>query len=595
LGILDNASKPNASRTPVEQKIGDYFSACMDEAAVEKAGATPLKAHLDAIAALRSVAGLPPLLARIHLESGDDTLFGFGSAQDYADSSRVIAFASSGGLGLPDRDYYVNSDAKSQEIRAKYLDHVAAMLALLGDSPDAAHAGAQTVMAIETDLAKATLTRVDRRDPYKQFHKFTRAQLLGLTPAFGWDAYWAGLGLPAPATLNVTEPDFYKEVERQLKNRGIQDWKTYLRWHVAHSAAPYLSHEFVETSFNFYSKTLRGIAEMRPRWKRCVNYVDRDLGEALGQVFAAKTFTPETKASTLAMTKEIEAAMQGELEHLDWMSDATKKQALVKLHGVVNKIGYPDKWRDYSAVNVVRGDFLADVTRATIFESKRQLAKIGKPVDRGEWQMTPPTVNAYYDPQMNDINFPAGVLQPPLYDPKMDDAPNYGNTGATIGHELTHGFDDQGRQFDAKGNLRDWWTKEDAAKFVERAACVSDQYSTYTVIDDIKINGKLTAGEDIADLGGTTLAYIAWKAATKGRDLKAMDGFTPDQRFFIGMAQWACGDERPENKRLNAVTNEHSPNEYRINGVVANMPRFGQAYSCQAGQPMMRQNACRIW
>jgi len=594
-GILDNASKPNASRTPVEQKIGDYFSACMDEAAVEKAGATPLKAHLDAIAALRSVAGLPPLLARIHLESGDDTLFGFGSAQDYADSSRVIAFASSGGPGRPDRDYYVISDAKSQEIRAKYLDHVAAMLALLGDSPDAAHAGAQTVMAIETDLAKATLTRVDRRDPYKQFHKFTRAQLLGLTPAFGWDAYWAGLGLPAPATLNVTEPDFYKEVERQLKNRGIQDWKTYLRWHVAHSAAPYLSHEFVETSFNFYSKTLRGIAEMRPRWKRCVNYVDRDLGEALGQVFAAKTFTPETKASTLAMTKEIEAAMQGELEHLDWMSDATKKQALVKLHGVVNKIGYPDKWRDYSAVNVVRGDFLADVTRATIFESKRQLAKIGKPVDRGEWQMTPPTVNAYYDPQMNDINFPAGVLQPPLYDPKMDDAPNYGNTGATIGHELTHGFDDQGRQFDAKGNLRDWWTKEDAAKFVERAACVSDQYSTYTVIDDIKINGTLTAGEDIADLGGTTLAYIAWKAATKGQDLKAMDGFTPDQRFFIGMAQWACGDERPENKRLNAVTNEHSPNEYRINGVVANMPRFGQAYSCQAGQPMMRQNACRIW
>ena len=593
--ILDHASKPDARRTPVEQKIGDYFAACMDEAAAEKAGAAPLKPHLDAIAALNSVAELPPLLARIHLQSGDDTLFSFTSAQDFADSSRVIAFASSGGLGLPDRDYYVNPDAKSQEIRAKYLDHVAAMLALLGDSPDAARAGAQTVMAIETALAKATLTRVDRRDPYKQFHKFTRAQLLGLTPAFGWDAYWTGLGLAAPATLNVTEPDFYKEMERQLKTRGIQDWKTYLRWHVAHSAAPYLSHEFVETSFNFYSKTLRGIAEIRPRWKRCVNYVDRDLGEALGQVFVAKTFTPETKASTLAMTKEIEAAMQGELEHLDWMSEPTRKQALIKLHGVVNKIGYPDKWRDYSAVNIVRGDFLADVTRATIFESKRQLAKIGKPVDRGEWQMTPPTVNAYYDPQMNDINFPAGVLQPPLYDPKMDDAPNYGNTGATIGHELTHGFDDQGRQFDAKGNLRDWWTKDDAAKFVERAACVIDQYSTYTVIDDIKINGKLTAGEDIADLGGTTLAYIAWKTATKGQDLKSIDGFTPEQRFFIGMAQWACGDERPENKRLNAVTNEHSPNEYRINGVVTNMPQFGQAFSCKAGQPMMRQNACRIW
>jgi endothelin-converting enzyme/putative endopeptidase len=295
------------------------------------------------------------------------------------------------------------------------------------------------------------------------------------------------------------------------------------------------------------------------------------------------------------MTREIEAAMQGELEHLDWMSDATRQQALVKLHAVVNKIGYPDKWRDYSSQHVVRDDFLVDVTRAAVFESKRQLAKIGKPVDRGEWQMTPPTVNAYYDPQMNDINFPAGVLQPPLYDPKMDDAPNYGNTGATIGHELTHGFDDQGRQFDAKGNLRDWWTGEDATKFVERAACVSGQYSTYTVIDDIKINGKLTAGEDIADLGGTTLAYIAWKAATKGQDLKPLDGFTPEQRFFIGVAQWACGDERPENKRLNAVTDEHSPDEYRINGVVTNMPQFGQAFSCRTGQPMMRQNACRIW
>jgi len=594
-GILDEAAKPSPNRNAVEQKIGDYFHACMDEAAVEKAGAAPLKPRLEEIAALKTAADIPALLARIHLETGGDALFAFGSSQDFADSSQVIAFALSGGLGLPDRDYYVNPDAKSQEIRAKYLDHVARMLALLGDSPAAARAGAQTVMAIETGLAKATLTRVDKRDPYKQFHKLTRAQLVALTPDFNWDAYWAGLALAVPATLNVTEPDFYKEVEHQLKTRAISDWKTYLRWHLVHSAAPYLSHPFVEANFDFYSKTLRGVAEMRPRWKRCVSYVDRDLGEALGQVFVAKTFTPETKAAALAMTKEIEAAMQSELEHLDWMSDATKKQALVKLHGVVNKIGYPDKWRDYSSVNVVRDDFLGDVTRATLFESKRQLAKIGKPVDRGEWQMTPPTVNAYYDPQMNDINFPAGVLQPPLYDPKMDDAPNYGNTGATIGHELTHGFDDQGRQFDDKGNLRDWWTKEDAARFVERAGCVIDQYSGYTVIDNIKINGKLTAGEDIADFGGTTLAYIAWKAATKGKDLQPIDGFTPEQRFFIGMAQWACGDERPENKRLNAVTNEHSPNEYRINGVVANMPQFGQAFSCKPGQPMMRRNACRIW
>jgi endothelin-converting enzyme/putative endopeptidase len=594
-GILEEAARPNSERTPVQQKIGDYFFACMNEDAVEKAGAQPLRPRLDEIAALKSAADLPALLARMHLEAGDSPIFSFGSSQDYADSSRVIAFALSGGLGLPDRDYYVNPDAKSQEIRTKYLDHVAAMLALLGDSPDAARAGAQTVMAIETELAKATLTRVDKRDPYKQFHKFTRAQLVALTPTFGWDAYWAGLGLPAPASLNVTEPDFYKAVEHQLKTRGIEEWKTYLRWHLVHGAAPYLSHAFVDTNFNFYSKTLRGVAELRPRWKRCVSFVDSDLGEALGQAFVAKTFTSDTKARALAMTQEIEKAMEGELTQIDWMSAATKKQALIKLHGMVNKIGYPDKWRDYSSVEIVRGDFLRDVNRAAIFESKRELAKIGKPVDHTEWQMTPPTVNAYYDPQMNDINFPAGVLQPPLYDPKMDDAPNYGNTGATIGHELTHGFDDQGRQFDAKGNLRDWWTKQDAAKFVARAACVSGQYSTYTVIDDIKINGKLTAGEDIADLGGTTLAYIAWKAATKGQDLKPADGFTPEQRFFVGAAQWACGDERPENKRLNAVTNEHSPNEYRINGVVANMPQFGQAFSCKAGQPMMRQNACRIW
>ena len=595
-GILDEAAKPAPQRSPLQQKIGDYFFACMDEAAVEKAGAAPLKPRLEEIAALKSPADLPALLARLHLESGDDNaLFSFGSSQDYSDSSRVIAFANADGLGLPDRDYYVNPDAKSQEIRARYLEHVAAMLQLLGDTPTAARNGAQTVMAIETDLAKASLSRVELRDPYKLFHKFSRAQLEQLTPTFGWAAYWTGLGLTAPATLNVSEPDFYKEVEHQLKTRGMGDWKTYLRWHLVHATAPYLPVPFVETNFDFYSKYLRGVAEMRPRWKRCVSFVDRDLGEALGQVFVAKTFTADTKARALAMTKEIEKTMEDEIGQLTWMSAATKKQALLKLHGVVNKIGYPAKWRDYSSVAITRGDFLADVNHALIFESKRELAKIGKPVDRTEWQMTPPTVNAYYDPQMNDINFPAGVLQPPLFDPKLDDAPNYGNTGATIGHELTHGFDDEGRQFDAKGNLRDWWTKEDAGKFVQRAACISNQYSQYTVVDDIKINGKLTLGEDAADLGGTMLAYLAWKAATKGQDLKPIDGFTPDQRYFIGMAQWACGDERPENKRLNAVTNEHSPNEYRINGVVGNLPEFGRAFSCKVGQPMMRENACRIW
>jgi putative endopeptidase len=372
-------------------------------------------------------------------------------------------------------------------------------------------------------------------------------------------------------------------VEHQLKTRGIGEWKTYLRWHLAHEASPYLSRAFVETNFNFYSKTLRGVAECGPAGSAA-----SASWTATWEKLSARSSSPRPSPRHQGpRARHDQGNRKGHGGRtgagLTWMSAATKKQALIKLHGMVNKIGYPDKWRDYSSVDIVRGDFLGDVDRAAIFESKRELAKIGKPVDRTEWQMTPPTVNAYYDPQMNDINFPAGVLQPPLFDPKMDDAPNYGNTGATIGHELTHGFDDEGRQFDAKGNLRDWWTKQDAAKFVQRAACVSDQYSQYTVIDNIKINGKLTAGEDIADLGGTTLAYIAWKAATKGQDLKPIDGFTPEQRFFIGMAQWACGDERPENKRLNAVTNEHSPNEYRINGVVANMPRlphlFGQAFS----------------
>jgi putative endopeptidase len=594
--ILEEASKPSAGRTANQQKIGDYFGACMDETAAEKAGAAPLGPDMDAIAGLKRLSGLPPLLAHLHLESSQTSpIFGFSSSQDYADSSRVIAFATAGGLGLPDRDYYVKTDAKSQETRAKYVEHVAKMFTLLGDAPARANAEAQTVMAIETALAKASLTRVEQREPHNLFHKLTAPQLAALTPSFHWPSYWAASGLPAQAEINVTEPKFFEEVERQLKTRSLADWKAYLRWHLASNDAPFLSSAFVRANFDFYRKYLRGVAELQPRWKRCVQYVDEDLGEALGQVFVQKTFDPATKARALADTKEIEKAMQNEIEQLTWMGPETKKQALAKLHAVVNKIGYPDKWRDYSSLNIVRGDLLGNQNRAAIFESKRQLDKIGKPVDRSEWQMTPPTVNAYYDPQMNDINFAAGVLEPPLFDPKMDDAPNYGNTGATIGHELTHGFDDEGRQFDAQGNLRDWWTKQDAAQFEKRAACVVDQYAQYTVVDDIKLNSKLTEGEDVADLGGTVLAYIAWKNATRGQTLKAVDGFSPDQRFFIGMAQWACGDERPESKRVNAITNPHSPLEYRIDGVVSNMPEFGKAFACKAGQPMVRAQACRVW
>ncbi len=595
-GILEQAAKPSTTRTPVETEIGDYFNACMDEAAREKSGAAPLQAELDKVAALKSVADLAAFLAHTHLNSaGGQFLFGFSSGQDFADSSRVIAFLGAGGLGLPDRDYYTKTDPKSVEIRQRYLDHIQKMLELAGEPSVQAQTDAQTVMSIETALAKASLTRVEQRDPHKLFHPYTLAKLQQLTPAFPWKNYFATIDLARVPALNVTEPAFFTEVQAQLKSRSLDDWKTYLRWHLTHSKAPLLSSPFVTTNFDFYNHYLRGVQTMQPLWKRCVARVDDDLGEALGQEFVAKTFGPDTKKRAVQMTKEIESAMQSEIETLPWMGPATKKRALEKLHAVANKIGYPDHWRDYSSIKILRDDYYGNVERATTFENRRELAKIGRPLDRTEWQMTPPTVNAYYDAQMNDINFPAGVLQPPLYDPKLDDAPNYGNTGATIGHELTHGFDDEGRQFDAKGNLKDWWTMQDAQEFAKRAACVSDEYSGFTVIDDIKINGKLTLGEDAADLGGTLLAYIAWKEATKNQTLQPVDGLTPDQRFFVGMAQWACGDERTESKRANAITNPHSPEEYRINGVVSNMPEFGKAFACRAGQPMVRAQQCKIW
>jgi endothelin-converting enzyme/putative endopeptidase len=469
------------------------------------------------------------------------------------------------------------------------------MLELLGDPKDVAHRAAERVLEIETALAKATLTRVEKRNPHNLFHKMDRAKLQELTPSFDWNMFLAGSGVADLQVFNVTEPAFYSEVERQFNAVSLEDLKTYLRWHVLTSNAAYLSSPFVNENFAFYGRTLHGTEQLPPRWKRCVSLVDDQLGEALGQEFVNRTFSPELKRSTLEMTRYIEDAMKLDIEQLTWMSAATRAHALEKLHTIVNKVGYPDKWRDYSTVEIVHNDFLGNEMRATVFESRRQLAKIGKPLDRGEWGMTPPTVNAYYNPQMNDINFPAGVLQPPLYDAKMDDAPNYGNTGSTIGHELTHGFDDEGRQFDAQGNLKDWWTEKDAAEFEKRTQCVVDQYAQYTVVDDIKINSKLTLGEDVADLGGSILAYAAWWAATKGQQLHDIDGFTPDQRFFIGLAQWVCENERPENLRLHAMTDPHSPGKYRINGVVVNMPEFEKAFACRPGQPMVREDRCRVW
>jgi endothelin-converting enzyme/putative endopeptidase len=591
-GILEAAANPDGKRDASEQKIGDYYASCMDEKRIDEKGITPLKPELAKIAEMKSKSDLASVAAGM---TDDNVLFGFGSTQDYRDASQEIAEADQGGLGLPDRDYYFKDDAKSVELRKEYVAHVQKMFELLGDQPEVAAKEAQTVMNIETALAKGSMTRVERRDPTNLDHKMTSAEIEKVSPDFEWKVYFAKVGLPALNSLNVTSPNFFKVMNEEIAKESLADWKVYLRWHLVHSYAPYLSEPFVNENFAFYGQTLRGQKELQPRWKRCTQNVDNELGEALGKVYVEKYFTPEAKQQALKMVKEIDAAMAQDIESLTWMSATTKQQALVKLRGMANKIGYPDKWRDYSTLEIVRGDEFGNVERARQFEMNRELAKIGKPVDRGEWGMTPPTVNAYYDPQMNDINFPAGVLQPPAFDPTSDAAPNYGDTGGTIGHELTHGFDDEGRQFDAHGNLRDWWTPEDAKEFVKRASCISNQYSTYTIIDDIKINGKLTLGEDVADLGGLILAYAAWKEDTKGQDLQPMDGLTPEQRFFVGYGQSWCGESRDETKRMRATVDPHSPEKYRTNGVVSNMPEFQEAFHCKAGAPMVNENRCRVW
>jgi endothelin-converting enzyme/putative endopeptidase len=593
--ILEQAAAAK-DRDAVTQKIGDYYSACMDEAAVEKRGAKPVWPSLVEIQGLQSVRAMAPLVARLHL-AGDTMLFASGSQPDPDNSDAMIVGLGQGGLGLPDRDYYTKDDPKSKETRERYVQHVQKMFVLIGDSEEKAKQEAATVMRVETALAQASLTGVERRDPHKITNKMKVADLQKLAPNFDWTAYFSASQVPPFDTLNVESPAFFKELNAQLASVTLDDWKVYLRFHVANPEAPYLSSAFVDENFDFYRKYLRGAKELRPRWKRCVQYVDFELGEALGQEYVRKTFPPELKADTLHMTQLIEDAMAMRIEQLDWMSPATKQQALNKLHSIRNKIGYPDKWRDYSSVEIVRDDFYGNALRATEFENRREFNKVGKPTDRSEWEITPPTVDAYYNSQMNDINFPAGVLQPPLYDAKMDDAPNYGNTGSTVGHELTHGFDDEGRQYDGKGNLKDWWTAQDAAQFVKHADCVVHQYATYVVVDDVHINSKLTEGEDVADLGGTVLAYIAWKNADKNLQLTDRDGLTPDQRFFIGFAQWDCANERPDDLRARAITDPHSPAKYRINGVVVNVPEFGTAFNCKPGSPMIKpaDKVCQVW
>jgi putative endopeptidase len=593
-GILEADAKAT-NRTPVQQKVGDYFQACMNTSAIDAAGLKPIEpgfAHIDSLKTREELtAAITPLH---HLEPGS-FFFGSSTGQDAVDSSLMIVELRTGGLGLPDRDYYLKTDDRSVKLRDQYLAYVQQMLVLSGEPADKAKADADAILRIETALAKASLTRVERRDPHKTYHLMTVAELSQLTPSIDWPHYFTVQGAPGVAKLNVSQPEFMKAVQAELTNEPLDALKAYLRFHLISATAPYLAHNIEQANFDFYSKTLRGVAVEPPRWKTCVRAVDRNLGEALGQEFVARTFSSDMKAKTQLMTEQIETAMGDEIKSLDWMSPETKAEALRKLHAIRNKIGYPEHWRDYSTLEVKRDDYFGDVLRAYRFEDGREWNKLGKPVDLNEWGMTPPTVNAYFNPQMNDINFPAGVLQPPLYDPKLDDAPNYGNTGSTIGHELTHAFDDEGRQFDAKGNLRDWWTPADAKGFEDRINCIRDQYAQYIIVDDIHINSKLTSGEDVADLGGTLLAYIAWQRQEQGKTLQNIDGFTPDQRYFIGMAQWACENERPENLRVSAVTNPHSPGFARVNGVVSNMPEFQKAFGCKVGQPMVHTPSCRVW
>jgi endothelin-converting enzyme/putative endopeptidase len=598
--ILEKAAAPDPHRGPIQQKIGDFYASCMDEKAVDAAGAGALKGDLDRIAAVRTKGDLADYLARAHPEDigiyfGQAPLFRFGSTQDAKNSAEAIAEVDQGGLGLPDRDYYLKDDAKSQELRAKYVAHVQKMLELAGEATPAAATDAQSVMRIETALAKGSMTRVERRDPKATYHRMSRQELQALSPAFPWDRYFGAYGLSGVKSLNVASPDFVKAMNAMIASEEPAALQAYLRWHLVHAQARWLASPFVDEDFNFYSRTLTGARELQARWKRCVRFTDRALGEALGQAYVEAAFSAQAKQRTLTMVQQIEQAMARDIRQLSWMSEPTKQQALTKLRTVVNKVGYPDKWRDYTALKIVRDDALGNGERANAFEFTRQLRKIGKPVDRTEWYITTPTVNAYYDAQNNSINFPAGILQPPLFDPKMDDAPNYGDTGGTIGHELTHGFDDEGRQFDAEGNLRDWWQPQDGKEFERRAQCVADQYAQYTIVDEIKINSKLTLGEDVADIGGLILAYMAWREETHGQKLPPVEGLTPEQRFFIGYGQSWCSNQRPEVMRMRAMTDPHSPPKHRTNGVVRNMPEFQEAFHCKTGEPMAPAERCRVW
>ncbi|MEO8579719.1 MAG: M13 family metallopeptidase [Gemmatimonadales bacterium] len=590
------AAKGNAQASADLRKLGVFYSSCMDSAGAERAGAQPIKAELDRIDAIKNRAQLEAAVARLH-SRGVSNLFGFGAQQDFKNSTSVIAAISQGGLSLPDRDYYLNTDKRYVDIRANYTDHVARMLQLLGESATQAKADAQKVLEIETALAKPAMTRVQMRDPNATYHRMTAAEVAQLAPGFKWPSFYAAEGRPDISTINVQNPEFLKTADAILTSVPVADWKAYLRWHLVDAAAPSLSSVFVNEDFRFGS-TLSGAKEMLPRDKRCARATDAGLRDALGQAYVAQYFTPAAKQRALEMVRNLESVFHDRLQTLGWMSDTTKLQAAGKLAAFTNKIGYPEKWRDYSTLTITPGHFLNNQVAVREYERRRTLARIGRPVDRAEWGMTPPTVNAYYSPSMNEIVFPAGIMQPPFFDPKADDAVNYGGMGAVIGHEMTHGFDDQGAQFDAQGNLRNWWGTSDLEKFRKGTGLVASQFDGYTVLDSVHVNGKLTLGENLADLGGLSISYAALEKALAEKSRPPLiDGFTPEQRFFLAWAQIWRQNITPEAQRVRINTDPHSPGQWRTNGPVSNMPQFAAAFGCKSGDTMVRPDSVRpvIW
>ena len=594
--ILEDSAK-HQDRSPIDAKIGGFYASCMNEPLVEQRGTEPLRAELERIQRIASSTDLLDEVARLH-QRDVGAFFDFGPSPDPKNAKMTIANLDQGGLGLPERDFYLRTDAKSQDIRQKYVAHIAKLLELIGTSHEQAAAKAAKIMALETELAKASLDVTTRRDPQKLVHSLSRAELQKLSPDFDFDRYFTEVQSPEFKSLNVAVPDFFKAFSTVVAKADLADLKDYLTWHYVHSNATKLPKAFVDENFNFYGRVLSGTTENRPRWKRCVASTDQALGEALGQKFVEKTFGEQGKQRTLAMVNAIEKQMAIDIDSLTWLGPKTKQAALLKLRAVTNKIGYPDKWRDYSSVAVAPDDYFGNWDRASEFEIRRQHQKIGKPVDRTEWQMTPPTVNAYYDPTQNNINFPAGILQPPFYSNAASDSVNFGAVGVVVGHELTHGFDDEGRQFDAEGNLRDWWTKDDEQQFTKLAQCFVNEYGAFSPLPGVELNGNLTLGENTADNGGARLAYMALMSDLAARSAAAgetKDGFTPPQQFFLGYAQLWCQNMRPEAERLQTQVDPHSPGRFRVNGVVQNMPEFSKAFACKAGDKMQSTHSCRLW